>query len=362
MQVCGRCKTPTADCICPKDRVHASCRDLSDGHARSIPRACITKAAIDKQGKCFDYGKQPLRRRLGRQVASSRSLDLSSRQPPLKLANSTSKALSASPTSPYHPPDLHLEHLDLFSPTLPAAQSTPGMCVTNNAERICGQTYAHLAQDRSRMTWGAQCKRVILSHIIKNRLTPVATRKNFEKLMRALYLTQHGPDIERCMRSRVERCVVGRIRGMVHGGLINESVHPNRHTEYVWRADADNFLGVDGWCDDWSVAHGESLRALNLRVPAELNLPDQGDDPAEAPIPGVARRDGRKRPCMRPIQVNSNIIMGGNNNKNGSGAGKILSMPMVFFNNKNFRNFTNDADDSAVGSTLAEDSSDDDDD
>ncbi|KAL2669823.1 hypothetical protein Neosp_015268 [[Neocosmospora] mangrovei] len=106
-------------------------------------------------------------------------------------------------------------------------------------------------QAGTRFTFGPQCRTSIQDHIIRNRLTPLKWRKNSEELLKAMYLTQHGAHIVDLMRTKVETGLGARIKDMVNGGLIKEEVR-NGDTNYIWRADADNFLGLQGWWKDWS--------------------------------------------------------------------------------------------------------------
>ncbi|KAJ4324559.1 hypothetical protein N0V84_003838 [Fusarium piperis] len=132
------------------------------------------------------------------------------------------------------------------------------MCPSNDKNTICGQRYSHLMQAGTRFTFGPQCRTSVQDHIIRNRLTPLKWRKNFDELLEAMYLTQHGAHIVDLMRAKVETGLRARIRNMVSGGLIKEEVR-NGDTRYAWRADADNFLGLQGWWKDWSPAASQKL-------------------------------------------------------------------------------------------------------
>ncbi|KAF4975072.1 hypothetical protein FZEAL_8094 [Fusarium zealandicum] len=146
--------------------------------------------------------------------------------------------------------------------------STCASCSPLTLQIICGQSYAHLAQAGSRVTYGGQCKRAIQDHIIRQRLTPLTWRTNLNKLLKAMYLTQHGSHLCQLMRSKVEVCVKSRIKEMVEGGLIKETTRGGQ-SEYVWRRDADNFLGVDGWWKDWSISVSKELK--RQRAKAKFN-------------------------------------------------------------------------------------------
>lgn len=132
------------------------------------------------------------------------------------------------------------------------------MCQSNDRNTICGHRYSHLIQPGTRFTFGPQCRTTVQDHIIRNRLTPLEWRKNFDELLEAMYLTQHGAHIVDLMRTKVETGLRARIRHMVNGGLIKEEAR-NGNMAYTWRDDADNFLGLQGWWKDWSPATSQRL-------------------------------------------------------------------------------------------------------
>lgn len=85
------------------------------------------------------------------------------------------------------------------------------------------------------------------------------------------------------LRHKIKKCISDRIKEMVLAGLI-QAVEVDGQIEYIWREDADNFLGVAGWNRDWSREKGDELAGRPRAVPrATTQLPAR--QPTRQPAP-----------------------------------------------------------------------------
>ncbi|KAM0341031.1 hypothetical protein ACHAPU_010203 [Fusarium lateritium] len=129
------------------------------------------------------------------------------------------------------------------------------MCFHNTSETICGQSFRHLMEPRSRWTVGGHCIRVIQDHIISNRIVQVSIRHSFKHLLKAMFILQQGEEVESLMAPKVIKLLERRIRVMLDAGIIKR---PRIHStvKQTYRDDVDNFLGQSHWIKDWSAEAG----------------------------------------------------------------------------------------------------------
>ncbi|KAM0341192.1 hypothetical protein ACHAPU_010122 [Fusarium lateritium] len=196
------------------------------------------------------------------------------------------------------------------------------MCVTNTRRNICGQTYAHLRQPGTRFEPGGECRAAIQDYIIQNRLTPNDTLRNFGHLLRDMHLKSNGEHIKALMTKKVRDLVRNKIREMIKGGLISEVVvKSNDKPKYLWRQDADNFLG-QAPRRDWSLRASKLLarQKASQKSRASHKCKSSQRKPSSRRMPPLHASENKQ--TVQGTQVNGRNI-GSHAIVNGSGGVNI---------------------------------------